>query len=434
MLARTSTVTKGSADVAPWDPALANDRSGRGRLLRIPVEHIGIGAPRPGRAGEDIQRLLAEVAARLAATEADSSDEGVVSDLRQVAGALQVAFDELQLREGAGEDDSQGCPNVRLFGTSRLIVSESEAVRGALAQVEQVAPTPATVLLIGETGAGKEVFAQAIHELSQRHQRQMIRVSCAAIPSALIESELFGRERGAYTGAITRQMGRFEAASQSTLFLDEIGELSAEVQVKLLRVLQERVIERLGSTQSIKVDVRIIAATNRNLEKAVEDKSFREDLYYRLNVFPIVVPPLRERLDDIPGLVWEFVNEFSKSLGKSISSISKDSMRQLQLYPWPGNIRELRNVIERAVIMATGPRLTVPLPQPGVARVTQTQTALTLKELEIEHIRTALKTTNWRVRGKGGAAERLGLKPTTLESRMAKLGVMRPKDIAGAGL
>jgi transcriptional regulator with GAF, ATPase, and Fis domain len=429
MLARTSVVTKGSADVAPWDPALANDRSERGRLLRIPVDHIGVSTPRPGRTGEDIQRLLADVAARLAATEADSFDEGVVSDLRQVTGALQIAFDELQLREAAGDDGEQGCPNVRLFGTSRLIVSESEAVRRALAQVEQVAPTPATVLLVGETGVGKEVFAQVIHELSQRHQRQMIRVSCAAIPSALIESELFGRERGAYTGAITRQIGRFEAASQSTLFLDEIGELSAEVQVKLLRVLQERVIERLGSTQSIKVDVRIIAATNRNLDKAVEDKSFREDLYYRLNVFPIVVPPLRERLDDIPGLVWEFINEFSKSLGKSISSISKESMRQLQRYPWPGNIRELRNVIERAVIMATGPRLTVPMPQAGVARPTQTPTALTLKELEIEHIRTALKTTNWRVRGRGGAAERLGLKPTTLESRMAKLGVTRPREL-----
>jgi transcriptional regulator with GAF, ATPase, and Fis domain len=401
--------------------------------LRIPIEHAGSSEPRLGTGGLDIhgiQRRLSEVVARLATTEPDAAEDGVVNDLRQVAEALQGALSNLrQLREGVGEDGEQGCPSVRLFGTSRLIVSESEAVRNALAQVEQVAPTPATVLLVGETGVGKEVFAQAIHELSQRHQRQMIRVSCAAIPSALIESELFGRERGAYTGAITRQIGRFEAANQSTLFLDEIGELSAEVQVKLLRVLQERAIERLGSTQSIKVDVRIIAATNRNLEKAVEDKAFREDLFYRLNVFPIAVPPLRERLDDIPGLVWEFVNEFSKSLGKSISSISLDSMRQLRLYSWPGNIRELRNVIERAVIMATGPRLTVPMPQAGVVRVPQSQTSLTLKEFEIEHIRAALKTSNWRVRGKGGAAERLGLKPTTLESRMAKLGVTRPREL-----
>jgi transcriptional regulator with GAF, ATPase, and Fis domain len=253
----------------------------------------------------------------------------------------------------------------------------------------------------------------------------MVRVSCAAIPSALIESELFGRERGAYTGALTRQIGRFEAANHSTLFLDEIGELPAEVQVKLLRVLQERVIERLGSTQPIKVDVRIIAATNRNLEKAVEDKSFREDLFYRLNVFPIVIPPLRERVEDIPGLVWEFVDEFSRTMGKSIESISQESMRQLQLYPWPGNVRELRNVIERAVIIATGPRLTVNIPQLAPAR--QPYSAMTLRNLELEHIRTVLEATGWRIRGIGGAAERLGLKPTTLEGRMAKLGLVRPR-------
>src|SRR4051812_20535713 len=235
------------------------------------------------------------------------------------------------------------------------IVWESPAVRIALAQAEQVALMPSTVLLLGETGVGKEVFAQKIHELSDRRHRPMIRVSCAAIPSTLIESELFGHERGAFTGAVGRQIGRFEAAHQSTLFLDEIGELPMEVQVKLLRVLQERVIERLGSTQPVKVDVRIIAATNRNLEDAVRDKTFREDLFYRLNVFPVVVPPLRERVEDIPALVWSFIDEFSKSFGKPIDSISKDSMRELLSYPWPGNVRELRNVIERALIVATGP-------------------------------------------------------------------------------
>jgi transcriptional regulator with GAF, ATPase, and Fis domain len=340
--------------------------------------------------------------------------------------ALQRAREELhQLRAGATDEREPARPIAKVLRTSRLIVSESATVRQALAQVEQVAPTPSTVLLLGETGAGKEVFAQAIHELSARRQRPMIRVSCAAIPSALIESELFGRERGAYTGALSRQMGRFEAAHQSTLFLDEIGELSAEVQVKLLRVLQDRVIERLGSTQPIKVDVRIIAATNRNIAKAVEDKVFREDLFYRLNVFPISVPPLRERVEDIPGLVWEFVNEFSKSLGKPIDSISKDSMRQLQLYSWPGNVRELRNVIERAVIISSGPRLTVPIPEPTISRAPQS--SLTLRNLEIEHIRATLESTNWRIRGPLGAAERLGLKPTTLETRMAKLGLTRPK-------
>jgi formate hydrogenlyase transcriptional activator len=310
---------------------------------------------------------------------------------------------------------------------SRLIVCEGPALRPALAQIDQVAPTPATVLLLGETGVGKDVCAQAIHELSPRSHRQMIRVSCAAIPSALIESELFGRERGAFTGALTRQIGRFEAAHQSTLFLDEIGDLPAEVQVKLLRVLQDRVIERLGSVQPIKVDVRIVAATNRNLEQAVRDKTFREDLFYRLNVFPIVVPPLRDRVEDIPALAWEFVDEFSKTFGKPIESISKESMRQLQQYQWPGNVRELRNVIERAMILATGTCLTVPLPESGP--VHQSLAGQTLRSLEIDHIRATLESTNWRVRGHGGAAERLGLKPTTLEGRMAKLGLTRPKRV-----
>jgi len=315
-------------------------------------------------------------------------------------------------------------PKITIVGGSRLVVSESPAVRPAWAQVEQVARTPSTVLLLGETGVGKEIFAQAIHELSPRGQRQMIRVSCAAIPSTLIESELFGHERGAFTGAIARQIGRFEAANHSTLFLDEIGELPAEVQVKLLRVLQERVIERLGSTQPVKIDVRIVAATNCNLQKAVEDNAFREDLFYRLNVFPIEIPPLRERVEDIPALAWQFATECSNAFGKSIDSISKESIRQLQAYQWPGNIRELRNVIERAVILANGPRLVVALPPPAVAR--QPHSSLTLRNLEIGHIRSTLESTNWRIRGHGGAAQRLGLKPTTLETRMAKLGVSRP--------
>jgi len=340
--------------------------------------------------------------------------------------AVQRAVNELrQFKERTAAELVVGSPVLRLFPGSHPIVSEAPAVRVAVAQVEQVAPTPSTVLLLGETGVGKELFARAIHERSPRRHRRMIHVSCAAIPSTLIESELFGRERGAYTGALSRQIGRFELANESTLFLDEIGELSAEVQIKLLRVLQERVIERLGSTQSVKIDVRIIAATNRNLEKAVEESRFREDLFYRLNVFPIAIPPLRERIEDIPALVWEFVDEFSKAFGKRIDFISKDSMRQLQLYSWPGNVRELRNVIERAMIVATGPQLTVTMPAPAGAR--QTNAPRTLKDFEIEHIRAALSSTNWRIRGAGGAAERLGLKPTTLETRMARLGVIRPQ-------
>jgi len=309
--------------------------------------------------------------------------------------------------------------------TSHAIVAESRGIKEVLAQIEQVAPTPATVLLLGETGTGKEVMAQAIHDLSPRRNRPMIRVSCAAIPTSLMESELFGRERGAYTDALTRQIGRFEAAHQSTLFLDEIGELPREVQVKLLRVLQERVIERLGSTQSVKIDVRIIAATNRNLEDAVRDQTFREDLFYRLNVFPVVVPPLRERPEDIRPLVWNFIDEFSTLYGKPIASISSESLRDLQRYSWPGNVRELRNAVERAVIVADGPELLIDVPRQRERPMPRT--VMTLTELEASHIRDVLASTRWRVRGSGGAAARLGLKPTTLESRMARLGIARPQ-------
>jgi formate hydrogenlyase transcriptional activator len=311
-------------------------------------------------------------------------------------------------------------------GDTGAIVWESPAIRYALHQAEQVAPLPSTVLLLGETGVGKEILAQTIHELSPRRRRPMIRVSCAAIPSTLIESELFGHERGAYTGAGARQTGRFEAAHQSTLFLDEIGELSAEMQVKLLRVLQDHVIERLGSTQPIKVDVRIIAATNRNLEQMVAEGRFREDLYYRLHVFPIEIPPLRERPEDVGPLASQFVCNFAKSLGKSIDPISHESIEALRRYHWPGNVRELRNVIERAVILARGSQLTIPMPQPVASH--KLQRSQTLKMVQIEHIRATLQSTNWRIRGAGGAAEQLGLKPTTLETRMAKLGVTRPQQ------
>ncbi len=279
------------------------------------------------------------------------------------------------------------------------------------------------MLLLGETGVGKEVFAEAIHDLSARRARPMVRVNCAAIPSTLMENELFGRERGAYTDAVSRQIGRIEAANQSTLFLDEIAELSANDQVKLLRVLQDKVIHRLGGPQAIKVDVRIVAATNCDLDQAVAERTFREDLFYRLNVFPIVVPPLRKRVEDIPALAWEFVEEFSNQFGRTIECISPDSLRDLQAYSWPGNVRQLRNVIERAVILSKSPQLTVQLPQSAPAGPS---VPLTLMHLEVQHIRAMLESTNWRVRGRGGAAELLGLKPTTLESRMAKLGISRP--------
>jgi transcriptional regulator with GAF, ATPase, and Fis domain len=312
---------------------------------------------------------------------------------------------------------------VRALTAPRTIAAESDAVRAVLGQIESVAPTNATVLLLGETGAGKEVFAQAIHDLSPRRGRPMVRVHCAAIPSALIENELFGRERGAYTGALSRQIGRFELAEGSTLFLDEIGELPLESQVKLLRVIQDRVLERLGSVRPIPVNVRLIAATNRDLERAVAERTFREDLYYRLNVFPIRVPPLRERVKDIPVLAWTFIEEFAKASGKQIESLSKESLAALQRHSWPGNVRELRNLIERAVILSRGPRLVV---DPPHAAASPQDADGRLADVERGHIRRVLERSGWRVRGAGGAAERLGMKPTTLDSRMAKLGIRRP--------
>jgi transcriptional regulator with GAF, ATPase, and Fis domain len=307
------------------------------------------------------------------------------------------------------------------------IVGQSLALRRVVEQIRQVAATDATVLLLGDTGTGKELFAAQIHEWSARRNRPMVRVNCAAIPATLIESELFGREKGAYTGALARQIGRFELSDHSTLFLDEIGDLPLEVQIKLLRVLEERVIERLGSPRAIPVDTRIVAATHRNLEQRIAEGTFREDLYYRLNVFPIVVPPLRERGDDIPLLVWRFVAEFSTQFGKHVDEIDDDSMAMLRQYSWPGNVRELRNVVERAMITATGRRLTI-VP-PHAARGVHAASAR-LTDVERAHIHSVLESTGWRIRGTAGAADRLGLKPTTLETRMAKLGLRRPRPAA----
>ncbi len=303
------------------------------------------------------------------------------------------------------------------------VVGQSAAVRKVLDQIQQVASADSSVLLLGETGTGKELFATQIHELGSRRGRAMVRVNCAAIPATLIESELFGREKGAFTGALARQEGRFELANHSTIFLDEVGDLPADVQVKLLRVLEERTIERLGSSRPIAVDTRIIAATHRNLEQRVAEGTFREDLYDRLNVFPIHVPPLRERVEDIPLLVWRFVEEFSKAFGKRIDAIDRDNMASLQHYSWPGNIRELRNVVERAMIVATSRRLAIPAPHSSPAAIRR---SARLVDIEKEPIRGVLESTGWRIRGIGGAADRLGLKPTTLETRMAKLGLTRP--------
>jgi transcriptional regulator with GAF, ATPase, and Fis domain len=307
------------------------------------------------------------------------------------------------------------------------VTGTSAALREVLTQVDRVAPTDSTVLLVGETGTGKELLAETIHARSRRKDRVMIKVNCAALAPTLIEVELFGRDKGAYTGAVTRQAGRFELADASTLFLDEVAEIPLDLQAKLLRVLQDGQFERLGSTKTLHADVRLIAASNRDLAKAVCDGRFREDLYYRLNVFPIRVPPLRERTDDIPLLAWTFAKQFGIMLGKPVDRIPREVMEALQRYPWPGNVRELRNTIERAIILADSSTLRLPA---GPIIDHNRDSSERLEEVERTHARAhilkVLTRVGWRIRGAGGAAELLGLKPTTLEARMKKLGIRRP--------
>jgi len=280
------------------------------------------------------------------------------------------------------------------------------------------------VLILGETGTGKELLARNIHELSRRRARPMVKVNCAALPGSLIESELFGREKGAYTGALTREIGRFELANESTIFLDEIGELPLELQAKLLRVLQEGEFERLGSPRTIRVNVRVIAATSRNLLAGVKEGRFREDLFYRLSVFPIQVPPLREHKEDIPALVWHFIRDLGSRMGRNIESAQSSTMDGFQRYSWPGNIRELRNIIERSLIIFPGEVFQAEIPI-GDEGIRPRNASSTLQEVERIHILLILDGAGWRIRGKGGAAEILGLKPSTLESRMKKLNISR---------
>lgn len=302
------------------------------------------------------------------------------------------------------------------------IIGESESIKKVIGKIKRVAPTDSSVLITGETGTGKELIARAIHKTSSRNHRAMITINCAALPSTLVEGELFGREKGAYTGALTKQAGRFEIADGSTIFLDEIGELPLGLQVKMLRVLEEGEFERLGSTKTIHTDIRLIAATNQDLKKRVQEGRFRKDLYYRLNVFPIHISPLRERPADILPITWTFIKKISETMGRQIIAISKGSIETIQQYSWPGNVRELRNIIERAIITETGKILHVELPDNQ-----ESKTLISLDALQKQHILNVLENTKWRIRGDNGAAEILGLKPTTLYSRMKKLGINRPK-------
>jgi len=364
----------------------------------------------------------------------DTADLGF---LQQVANQVGVAVENaLAFQEIAALKDRLARENAYLEEEVRTehnfgdIVGGSEALRRALKEVETVAPTGSTVLIRGETGTGKELVARALHDLSPRQGRTFVKLNCAAIPTGLLESELFGHEKGAFTGAISQKVGRFELADKGTLFLDEVGDIPAELQPKMLRVLQEQEFERLGGTKTIKVDVRLVAATHRDLAAMVAEGRFREDLYYRLNVFPVMLPPLRERRDDIPKLVRHFTQQFARRMGRRIETIPSSVMDALVQYPWPGNVRELQNVVERAVILSAGSSLQVPtsdLQTRAPLAPLPSAVPVTLIDAEREHILGALRESGWVVGGSKGAAARLGMKRSTLQKKMQKLGISRPE-------
>ena len=349
-----------------------------------------------------------------------------ITDRKRAEDALKMALSEVEQLKNRLEKENLYLQNeIKLTHNFEEIIGKSDVIKSILGKVEQVAATDSTVLILGETGTGKELIARAVHSISRRNDHPLVKVNCAALPANIIESELFGHEKGAFTGAYARKIGRFELANKGTIFLDEIGDLPMDLQVKLLRVLQDGEFERLGNPNTIKVDIRIIAATNRDLEKAVENNTFREDLYYRLNVFPIKVPSLRERKEDIPFLVNHFIKKFCKKIGRKIEIIPQKVMDGLLAYDWPGNIRELENIIERAVIVCQGKRLEAGdwLPQKcmpaGASNITK------LEEVERAHILKVLESTRWQVSGEKGAAKILGLNPNTLVSRMKKLNIHR---------
>jgi formate hydrogenlyase transcriptional activator len=359
-------------------------------------------------------------------------DIGLLSEVaKQIALAVEnaVAYKQIaQLRDKLTEEKLYLEEEIQTEYNFEEIVGDSRALKLLLKEVQTVAATDSTVLILGETGSGKELVARALHNRSHRRERTFVKLNCAAIPTGLLESELFGHEKGAFTGAIATKIGRFELADRGTIFLDEVGEIPLELQVKLLRVLQEQEFERLGSTRTIHVNVRVIAATNRDLGRMVEEQEFRSDLYYRLKVFPITAPPLRERPEDIPLLVRHFAQKFAQRMKKRIETIPSEAMKALQAYPWPGNVRELENFVERAVILTQGPDLFVSLAelQPRPSHTTNSGTT-TLEQAEREHILKALRESVWIIGGPAGAAARLGMKRTTLQSKMQKLNISRPR-------
>jgi formate hydrogenlyase transcriptional activator len=375
----------------------------------------------------------------------DLTDQKRNEKLKAEEQALQIAHDTLEqqveertveLRTALSEiktmKDQLEVENIYFRHEHKLrhqyenIIGQSDGLKHVLYRAEQVAPTNTTILILGETGTGKELIAAAVHNMSHRKEQPLITVNCAALPGNLIESELFGREKGAFTGADTRRVGRFEIANGSTICLDEIGELPLELQAKLLRVIQHSEFERLGSSHTTKVDVRIVATTNRDLEEEVRKGRFRQDLYFRLNVFPITVPPLRQRKDDIPLMVQAFTERYSRKMGKQITSIQKETMKALQDYPWPGNVRELESIIERAVILCQGEVLQL-ADKLEILSTSLSAAVRTLEESERNQILKILSETRWRIEGKNGAAAILGLHPSTLRARMHKLGIVRPE-------
>ena len=395
-----------SEDIQSWCvlPLIRRDR-----VLGV----LALGRTRENSFSQDDLDFLAQVANQVALAVENALTHTQITEARD-----QLALDKLYL-----EDE------MRTELRFEQIVGKSATLRRVLQLLETVAPTDSTVLILGETGTGKELIARAIHARSLRRDRTFVKLNCAAIPTGLLESELFGHEKGAFTGAISRRIGRFELANQGTVFLDEIGEIATELQPKLLRVLQEQEFERLGSTLTLRTDARLIAATNRDLEAMVAEQKFRADLYYRLNVFPIHVPPLRERREDIPLLVRHFAQQIGRRMNKTIESIPIEVMNLLVRYNWPGNIRELQNVIERAVILSPGPELQVPLSVLKPRGLPESaQEGKTLEEAERKHILSVLHDTNWVLGGPDGAAVRLGMKRSTLQFRMKKLGIFRPQQ------